>query len=367
MNNNEKRGKFIAELRNEKGYTQQELGNLLNYTDKAISRWERGEATVNLDVISDLSNIFDVSIAELIYGERKIEENEQEIQDNIEEELTNNYHKFRKGTTKMIITFMSVIILGLILIYMIFIRNSISVYSIMGESDNISEKNGTLILSNKLSIMNFNQLTIKSDKVIENIQIYYIDKSKNKIYLFSGTNDNYYIEEKNGYEEYHLKAIPKRELILEIDYTDGSAETLNLQLQRKFVNDSIFPKKVDTINDETKTSSKSNDNLEERLYSLGFEKEEDEFVYIVNDNTNCYINLDINRIRILIQQSKSREELISYISANEIKYEKRDEDNNLVLGNLYNDSDNKKNCNNEVCSTNDDYIMYIAYLKEQIK
>ena len=43
MDNN-KIGKFIASLRKEKNLTQQELGDKLFVTDKAVSKWERGVA-----------------------------------------------------------------------------------------------------------------------------------------------------------------------------------------------------------------------------------------------------------------------------------------------------------------------------------
>ncbi len=41
--NNEKFGNFIKKLRVEKNLTQKELGEKLNITDKAISKWERGQ------------------------------------------------------------------------------------------------------------------------------------------------------------------------------------------------------------------------------------------------------------------------------------------------------------------------------------
>ena len=39
-------GEFIANKRKEKGLTQQELGDKLYVTDKAVSKWERGESHI---------------------------------------------------------------------------------------------------------------------------------------------------------------------------------------------------------------------------------------------------------------------------------------------------------------------------------
>lgn len=40
--NNEKRGNFLKKLRKSKNLTQQQLGELINYSDKNISKWENG-------------------------------------------------------------------------------------------------------------------------------------------------------------------------------------------------------------------------------------------------------------------------------------------------------------------------------------
>ncbi len=55
-------GKNIAELRKGSGMTQLELAEKLNYSDKAISKWERGEVTTDILVLKEVADIFGVSL-----------------------------------------------------------------------------------------------------------------------------------------------------------------------------------------------------------------------------------------------------------------------------------------------------------------
>ena len=63
-------GSFLAELRREKGLTQQALGDRLGVTNKTISRWETGCYLPDVEMLSLLSREFGVSINELVAGER---------------------------------------------------------------------------------------------------------------------------------------------------------------------------------------------------------------------------------------------------------------------------------------------------------
>lgn len=65
-----KTGKFISALRKEKGMTQEQLGEKLGVTNKTVSRWENGNYMPNVEMLSLLSGEFNVSINELINGER---------------------------------------------------------------------------------------------------------------------------------------------------------------------------------------------------------------------------------------------------------------------------------------------------------
>lgn len=67
-------GKLIAKARKEKGYTQQELANLLFVTDKAVSKWERGLSLPEHEILNKLSKILDIEINDiLIYSNRNDE------------------------------------------------------------------------------------------------------------------------------------------------------------------------------------------------------------------------------------------------------------------------------------------------------
>jgi transcriptional regulator with XRE-family HTH domain len=58
--------KNIATLRRQKGLTQLELAERLNYSDKAISKWERGESIPDIVVLKSIADMFEVTVDWLI-------------------------------------------------------------------------------------------------------------------------------------------------------------------------------------------------------------------------------------------------------------------------------------------------------------
>lgn len=67
--NQEKIGKFIAKLRKEKGFTQKELAEKLNITDKAVSKWENGKSLPDILIIPNLCKELEITINDLLNGE----------------------------------------------------------------------------------------------------------------------------------------------------------------------------------------------------------------------------------------------------------------------------------------------------------
>ncbi len=71
---NSKIGKLIYTLRKENNLTQLQLANLMNISDKAVSKWERGLGCPDVSLLSDLANIFSIDIEKLLSGKLDVNE-----------------------------------------------------------------------------------------------------------------------------------------------------------------------------------------------------------------------------------------------------------------------------------------------------
>ena len=80
-------GKFISDLRKEKGLTQAQLSEKLGITDRAVSKWETGRSMPDASIMLELCEILGISVNELLSGEvlemnnynEKVEKNLLEI------------------------------------------------------------------------------------------------------------------------------------------------------------------------------------------------------------------------------------------------------------------------------------------------
>ena len=58
--------KNIINLRKANNLTQVELSKMINYSDKAISRWEKGEVLPDIETIQTLSEVFKVPMSAIL-------------------------------------------------------------------------------------------------------------------------------------------------------------------------------------------------------------------------------------------------------------------------------------------------------------
>ena len=68
-------GKTIKELREKRSFTQKELAEKINVSDKTISKWETGKGLPDIGIIEELSKALGTSVGELLTGEYRENEN----------------------------------------------------------------------------------------------------------------------------------------------------------------------------------------------------------------------------------------------------------------------------------------------------
>ena len=79
----EKIGKFIAKCRKAKKITQSELAEQLGVTNRSVSNWENGKNMPDLSLFKPLCEILEITINELLSGEKlKKEEYQEKFEEN---------------------------------------------------------------------------------------------------------------------------------------------------------------------------------------------------------------------------------------------------------------------------------------------
>ena len=94
-------GKFIASERKRKGYTQRQLADFLEISDKTISKWERGNGFPDVSLLLPLCNELDITVNELLCGERVSEE---DYQKKAEENMMSMIKEREENKKKVILT-----------------------------------------------------------------------------------------------------------------------------------------------------------------------------------------------------------------------------------------------------------------------
>lgn len=94
-------GKFIAEERKRKGYTQKQLSEKLEISDKTVSKWERGNGFPEVSLLLPLCKELDITVNELLSGERVSLE---DYQRKAEENMVNLVKEAQESRKKIILS-----------------------------------------------------------------------------------------------------------------------------------------------------------------------------------------------------------------------------------------------------------------------
>lgn len=155
----QKIGSFLKELRKERNMTQEQLGEKIGVTNKTIFRWETGNYMPPVESLILLSDIYGISINELLAGEYvendKIKEVADENITKVLEELEKDYQKFENKmilllgiTTVLVIAIMNLlpldslknVIIFIMVIAMAMISNTLNLVAIVVKKENTNRK-----------------------------------------------------------------------------------------------------------------------------------------------------------------------------------------------------------------------------------
>ncbi|MEE1328561.1 MAG: helix-turn-helix transcriptional regulator [Oscillospiraceae bacterium] len=81
--NQQKIGEFLKHLRKEQGLTQEQLAEAFYVSSRTVSRWETGSNMPDLEILIELADFYHVDIREIIDGERKSENMDNETKDTL--------------------------------------------------------------------------------------------------------------------------------------------------------------------------------------------------------------------------------------------------------------------------------------------
>ncbi len=165
--NQEKMGKFIAERRKAVNLTQKSLSEKLNVNEKTVSKWERGINAPDIALLTDLAEILDVTVNELLSGEK--EDNKKKMSNNRDNQITIEGIKFYNKKSKFrYIKFSMVIIATIILIFASLFTinnfNQFKVYNINSRNNDF-DIDGYIIFNQEKNIIFFKPI-IYTDKYV---------------------------------------------------------------------------------------------------------------------------------------------------------------------------------------------------------
>lgn len=113
-------GRFIKELRKEKGLTQEQLAEQLGISRRTVSRWETGSNLPDLDILIEMADYYDVELRELLDGERRSEKVDKELEETVLKVADYSNEEKQKLTKRMHLLFIGGLVAAVIYLALVF-------------------------------------------------------------------------------------------------------------------------------------------------------------------------------------------------------------------------------------------------------
>ncbi len=322
----EKIGKFLKALRKERNLTQDQLAEILSFDRSVISKWECGRKLPTVENFNALSQYYDISINELIYGERMNKENAKAIKSIPIRVMSEGQRKIHMLHVAILTTFL-IGVFSVLIVYFVSNYNSIKIYRVGGSNENYVIKNTLMIISKHRSYLNFGEIDVigNDDENISygNYELY-VKKGDTKIIL-SNREDGDLVEGLEKIDNYlNFSNLNKfiNNIYIDIYDDNDNIVTIKLDATLEMTNNKIF-----NINDDDASNIKNARNLSRDNANLP------EFVrknFKYNEEKDIYTYSKVVDGEKVVYTYDDKTKLL-YIIISDIKYSLSTDNNNLSI------------------------------------
>lgn len=332
------KGDYLKELRLKNNLTQKDLGDLVHYSDKNISKWEQGKSFPQDDkTLNDLAAALGVDRKDLLCG-GKHSIFESKI--------------FKFGILGIVIVTIIVVAVALI--------TKTRVYLIKADNKDIYIENGNYIVSHDYVNFSINYIDTNNSNEIESIELYkYVN---NKPILLHRTNSFPIDIYKRKSEKNSLVDLARHTTVVKIKYTNNSE--MDIKLEFKNV-------KSEYDNEENKAVMSTNlysepESVEEYLTQLGFTEDSNSYIKKINDEISIsYKNSKFLKLDIDGKVASRTYKL--FIDVDNLVITKVDIDTWKTEDKTLNIKDYMPiDCFTAKCTKEKEYVGYLLFLKDKI-
>lgn len=286
MNKNVEFGATINRIRQERNLTQKDLAKIIGVTDRTISKWEKGTTVPDLYQLRNICNELEISPSLLLKSESIFKDDVKSFKRKLGKVLNYVIHNI------FLLGF--IIIFLLLLIYFLNNYNSIKIYSLKYNSDNIYFNHGYMFKTKVANIITIENISFKKIKYTPsdiNVELYTLSNGDKKVLYKSDNLDNIYIEETIQTSDLLTKDIldnMKRNLHLYITTKDEDGNSYEYDCEiifkEKFINNKLI------YSSYIKNSINETMNLPTSNVPLAANTDNEVLVSILNDD-NIYERL----------------------------------------------------------------------------
>ena len=382
----------IYNIRKERDITQKELADLIGVSDRTISKWENGSTVPDLETIKKLCNELGISPDSIVKSEKNYKDRLQDFKRMV--------GKFLNYILKNIFLIGFIVVFILLLAYFINNYNTIRIYNLTYESENITFEDGYFFKTKVLNIITINNINLEKinyEPTSTKIELYtYLNGDKHIIYE-SDTLNNIYIEESKSYSDLLTKDVIeniKNNLYIKIYTTDIDNNNYSYEskliLKQKLNNNKLCyneyikeqNKKIEDLGlqnpflvlkengynmDSTKPVVES-DNSINKLESLGFTYDGNTETYTKVDNDGGVIEYKTSS-KIISKElitNGYRHSIRYSVKRNVISYKIIDKDNLLIMDLIYYVDLQTLKCSINNCKKYEKEINYILNVYNEI-